>query len=126
MVKTLKKNRFHIIEQMTLAQQVTKFTQSKNKWTSEKLSEAIYLTYIGSDDYLNYAKNNPNPSENQKQAFVNRVITSIEASIKVRTDRQLHGDTCCQQYFALLLVGSIESRLWAHPDETIFVFTPKF
>ncbi|KAL0719487.1 hypothetical protein Bca4012_068811 [Brassica carinata] len=68
---------------MTLAQQVTKFTQSKNKWTSETLSEAIYLTYIGSDDYLNYAKNNPNPSENQKQAFVNRVITSIEASIKV-------------------------------------------
>lgn len=68
---------------MTLSQQVVKFTQSKNKWTDEALPEAIYLTYIGSEDYLKYAKNNPNPSDDQKQDFVDQVITSIEAAIKV-------------------------------------------
>nr|AHD26989.1 MVP1 [Pachycladon enysii]AHD26990.1 MVP1 [Pachycladon enysii] len=71
------------LETMTLFQQVMKFSQNKNKWTGEALSEAIYLTFIGSDDYLNYAKNNPNPSDDQKQAFVGQVITSIEAAIKV-------------------------------------------
>ncbi|XP_010501774.1 PREDICTED: inactive GDSL esterase/lipase-like protein 25 isoform X2 [Camelina sativa] len=70
------------LETMTLSQQVKKFSQNKNKWTDKALSEAIYLTYIGSDDYLNYAKNNPNPSHDQKQAFVDQVITSIEAAIK--------------------------------------------
>uniref|UniRef100_A0A1J3IVX2 Inactive GDSL esterase/lipase-like protein 25 n=1 Tax=Noccaea caerulescens TaxID=107243 RepID=A0A1J3IVX2_NOCCA len=70
------------LETMTLSQQVVKFTRSKNKWTDEALSEAIYLTYIGSDDYLNYTKNNPNPSDDQKQDFVDQVITSIEAAIK--------------------------------------------
>lgn len=70
--------------QMTLSQQVIKFSQNKNKWTDKELSEAIYLTYIGSDDYLNFAKNDPNPSDAQKQAFVDRVITSIEDAIKVK------------------------------------------
>ncbi|CAL9220793.1 unnamed protein product [Arabidopsis halleri] len=74
------------LETMTLSQQVMKFSQNKNKWTDKTLSEAIYLTYIGSDDYLNYAKNNPNPSDDQKLAFVDQVITSMEASIKVIHD----------------------------------------
>lgn len=69
--------------QMTLSQQVIKFFQNKNKWTGKALSEAIYLTYIGADDYLNFAKNNPNPSDHQKQAFVDQVITSIQDAIKV-------------------------------------------
>lgn len=69
--------------QMTLSQQVRKFSENKNKWTNQTLSEAIYLIYIGSDDYLNYVKNNPNPSNDQKQTFVNQVISTIEAEIKV-------------------------------------------
>ncbi|EOA30689.1 hypothetical protein CARUB_v10013827mg [Capsella rubella] len=71
------------LETMTLSEQVKKFSRNKNKWTDKALSEAIYLTYIGSDDYLNYAKSNPNPSADQKQAFVDQVITSIEAAIKL-------------------------------------------
>ncbi|KAL0864213.1 hypothetical protein Bca101_043331 [Brassica carinata] len=71
------------LETMTLSQQVIKFSENKNKWTAQARSEAIYLFYIASDDYLNYAKNNPNPSHDQKQAFVGRVITAIEAEIKV-------------------------------------------
>ncbi|KAG7581914.1 hypothetical protein ISN44_As08g015420 [Arabidopsis suecica] len=63
-----------------------KFSQNKNKWTDKTLSEAIYLTYIGSDDYLNYAKDNPNPSDYQNLGFVDQVITSMEASIKVIHD----------------------------------------
>ncbi|KAF8049696.1 hypothetical protein N665_2144s0003 [Sinapis alba] len=70
-------------ETLTLSQQVMKFSESKNKWTNQARSEAIYLFYIGSDDYLNYTKNNPSPSDDQKQAFVDRVITSIEAELKV-------------------------------------------
>ncbi|CAH8306234.1 unnamed protein product [Eruca vesicaria subsp. sativa] len=70
-------------ETLTLSQQVIKFSENKNKWTTQARSEAIYLFYIGSDDYLNYAKNNPNPSDDQKEAFVDRVITSIEAELKV-------------------------------------------
>ena len=68
---------------MTLSQQVIKFSENKNKWTPQARSEAIYLFYIASDDYLNYAKNNPNPSDDQKQAFVGRVIAAIEAELKV-------------------------------------------
>ncbi|KFK35667.1 hypothetical protein AALP_AA4G021500 [Arabis alpina] len=70
-------------ETMTLTQQVRKFLESKNKWTNQTVSEAIYLMYIGSDDYLNYVKNNLNPSDEQKQGFVNQVIATIEAEIKV-------------------------------------------
>lgn len=70
--------------QLTLSQQVMKFSDNKNKWTAQTRSEAIYLFYIGSDDYLNYAKNNPNPSDDQKEAFVDRVITSVEAELKVK------------------------------------------
>ncbi|KAL1218911.1 Inactive GDSL esterase/lipase-like protein 25 [Cardamine amara subsp. amara] len=70
-------------ETMTLSQQVMKFSENKNKWTNKTLSEAIYMIYIGSDDYLNYAKNNPSPSDAQKQAFVDQVITKINAEIKV-------------------------------------------
>ncbi|CAF2097258.1 unnamed protein product, partial [Brassica napus] len=70
-------------ESMTLSQQVIKFSENKNKWTAKARSEAIYLFYIASDDYLNYAKNNPNPSDDQKQAFVGRVIAAIEAELKV-------------------------------------------
>lgn len=69
--------------QMTLSQQVKKFSENKNKWNNQTRSEAIYLIYIGSDDYLNFAKNNPSPSDGQKQAFVDQVITTIEAQIKV-------------------------------------------
>lgn len=69
---------------MTLSQQVIKFLETKNRWENQTRSEAIYLFYIGSDDYLNYAKNNPNPSDDQKQAFVDQVITDIEAQIKVK------------------------------------------
>ena len=68
---------------MTLSQQVIKFSENKNKWTAKARSEAIYLFYIASDDCLNYAKNNPNPSDDQKQAFVGRVIAAIEAELKV-------------------------------------------
>uniref|UniRef100_A0A1J3DJE7 Inactive GDSL esterase/lipase-like protein 25 n=2 Tax=Noccaea caerulescens TaxID=107243 RepID=A0A1J3DJE7_NOCCA len=71
------------LETMTLSQQVIKFLETKNRWENQTRSEAIYLFYIGSDDYLNYAKNNPNPSDDQKQAFVDQVITDIEAQIKV-------------------------------------------
>ncbi|ESQ30012.1 hypothetical protein EUTSA_v10011556mg [Eutrema salsugineum] len=70
-------------ESMTLSQQVKKFSENKNKWTVQARSEAIYLFYIGSDDYLNYAKNHPNPSEDQKQAFVDQVISAIETELKV-------------------------------------------
>ncbi|KAL0804322.1 hypothetical protein Bca101_096812 [Brassica carinata] len=69
-------------ETLTLSQQVIKLSVNKNKWTIQARSEAIYLFYIGSDDYLNYAKKNPNPSADQKEAFVDRVITSIEAELK--------------------------------------------
>lgn len=74
--------------QLTLSQQVMKFSENKNKWTIQARSEAIYLFYIGSNDYLNYAKNNPNPSADQKEAFVDRVITSIEAELKVKKKNQ--------------------------------------
>ncbi|XP_010479986.1 PREDICTED: inactive GDSL esterase/lipase-like protein 25 [Camelina sativa] len=70
-------------ETMTLSQQVSKFSENKNKWTNQTCSVAIYLFYIGSDDYLNYAKNNPSPSDDEKQAFVDQVITTIESQIKV-------------------------------------------
>ncbi|KAF8083402.1 hypothetical protein N665_0775s0004 [Sinapis alba] len=70
-------------ETLTLSQQVLKFSENKNKWTAQARSEAIYLFYIGSDDYLNYTKNNLNPSDDQKEAFVDRIITSIEAELKV-------------------------------------------
>ncbi|KAJ0249897.1 Inactive GDSL esterase/lipase-like protein 25 [Hirschfeldia incana] len=70
-------------ETLTLSQQVIKFSDSKSKWSAQARSEAIYLFYIGSDDYLNFAKNNPNPSDDQKQAFVDRVITALEAELKV-------------------------------------------
>ncbi|KAL0696680.1 hypothetical protein Bca4012_063860 [Brassica carinata] len=70
-------------ETLTLSQQVMKFSENKSKWTAQARSEAIYLFYIGSDDYLNYARNNLNPSDEQKEAFVDRVITSIEAELKV-------------------------------------------
>ncbi|KAL0796547.1 hypothetical protein Bca101_067924 [Brassica carinata] len=68
---------------LTLSQQVMKFSENKNKWTHQARSEAIYLFYIGSDEYLNYAKNNPSPSDDQKKAFVDRVISFIEAELKV-------------------------------------------
>ncbi|CAN8321880.1 unnamed protein product [Cochlearia groenlandica] len=71
------------LETMTLSQQVVKFMDNKNKWSEKSRSEAIYLMYIGSDDYLNYAKNNPTPSDDQKQAFVDQVITKLEAELKV-------------------------------------------
>lgn len=109
---------------MTLSQQVVKFTQSKNKWTDEALSEAIYLTYIGSDDYLKYAKNNPNPSDDQKQDFVDQVITSIEAAIKVtKMLQQLHHDVSDEQSRSMFDVfrrftrregGNSPSRAWRH------------
>ena len=78
---------FFLFVQLTLSQQVMKFSENKNKWTIQARSEAIYLFYIGSNDYLNYAKNNPNPSADQKEAFVDRVITSIEAELKVKKKR---------------------------------------
>ncbi|CAG7896467.1 unnamed protein product [Brassica rapa] len=70
-------------ETLTFSQQVIKFSDNKNKWSAQARSEAVYLFYIGSDDYLKFAKNNPNPSDDQKQAFVDRVITAIEAELKV-------------------------------------------
>ena len=70
--------------QLTLSQQVIKLSVNKNKWTIQARSEAIYLFYIGSDDYLNYAKKNLIPSADQKEAFVDRVINSIEAELKVK------------------------------------------
>ncbi|CAH8392674.1 unnamed protein product [Eruca vesicaria subsp. sativa] len=68
---------------LTLSQQVIKFTENKNKWSAQARSEAVYLFYIGSDDYLKYVKNNPNPSDVQKQDFVDQVITAVEAELKV-------------------------------------------
>ncbi|EOA37906.1 hypothetical protein CARUB_v10009373mg [Capsella rubella] len=70
-------------ETMTLSQQVRQFSENKNKWINQTVSEAIYLFNIGSDDYLKYATNNPSPSDDMKQAFVDQVITTIEAEIKV-------------------------------------------
>ncbi|XP_010542361.1 PREDICTED: inactive GDSL esterase/lipase-like protein 25 [Tarenaya hassleriana] len=69
-------------ETMTLGQQVRKFSENKNKWTDDERSKAIYLFYIGGDDYLNFAKKNPNPSDDQKQALSDQIITGIEAAIK--------------------------------------------
>lgn len=79
-----------IFLQMTLSEQVKKFSENKNKWTYQTRSEAIYLIYIGSDDYLNYAKNNPGPSDDQKQAFVDQVITKIDEEIKVKSSSWLY------------------------------------
>ncbi|XP_010534970.1 PREDICTED: inactive GDSL esterase/lipase-like protein 25 [Tarenaya hassleriana] len=69
-------------ETMTLSQQVMNFSGNKEKWSDENRSKAIYLFYIGGDDYLGFVKENPNPSEAEREAFVNRVMTAIDAALK--------------------------------------------
>ncbi|XP_010534964.1 PREDICTED: inactive GDSL esterase/lipase-like protein 25 [Tarenaya hassleriana] len=69
-------------ETMKLEEQVMKFHENKKKWSDKELSQAIYLFYIGGEDYLDFAKNNLSPSNDQKHAFVDQVISAIDSSIK--------------------------------------------
>ncbi|XP_010534969.1 PREDICTED: inactive GDSL esterase/lipase-like protein 25 [Tarenaya hassleriana] len=69
-------------ETMTLGQQVMKFSENKNKWTDDERSKAVYLFHIGGDDYLDYTKENPSPSDDQKQSLVDQIITAIDAAVK--------------------------------------------
>ncbi|XP_010534971.1 PREDICTED: GDSL esterase/lipase ESM1-like isoform X2 [Tarenaya hassleriana] len=68
-------------ETMTLAQQVEKFGDMKSTWDEKFLSEAIFVFQIGTEDYLNFSKLNPNPDASTQQAFVTLVTNKIKTEI---------------------------------------------
>ncbi|XP_010542364.1 PREDICTED: inactive GDSL esterase/lipase-like protein 23 isoform X3 [Tarenaya hassleriana] len=104
-------------ETLTLSQQVELFEKQRSKWTKDFIEEAIFFFQIGTNDYMNFSKNNPNPNASAQQGFVTLVANTIKTQLIrlytlgarkfayqtlgplgcfpiVKQERQLQGDDC--------------------------------
>jgi len=68
---------------MTLNQQVVKFKNMKSNWNDSYIEKSLFMIYIGTEDYLNFTKANPNADASAQQAFVTNVINRLKNDIKV-------------------------------------------
>ncbi|KFK38782.1 hypothetical protein AALP_AA3G159900 [Arabis alpina] len=59
---------------MSFGQQVSKFVELSKKWSDKERGEAVYMIYIGADDYLNFAKSHPNANRVEQLAHVVTVL----------------------------------------------------
>ncbi|XP_021903008.1 GDSL esterase/lipase-like [Carica papaya] len=67
---------------MTFANQGRTFERNKRKWTQQEREEALYLFYIGTQDYLNYTLTHSDPSFFDQENFINNVVLEIEQVLK--------------------------------------------
>lgn len=112
---------------MTFANQGRTFERNKRKWTQQEREEALYLFYIGTQDYLNYTLTHSDPSFFDQENFINNVVLEIEQVLKVSnlthmnpfmcvyTSRSVNDDLGfqCRPYIEEE-GGSLPSRIW-HP-----------
>uniref|UniRef100_A0A1J3J3G3 GDSL esterase/lipase ESM1 n=1 Tax=Noccaea caerulescens TaxID=107243 RepID=A0A1J3J3G3_NOCCA len=68
-------------ESMTLNQQVKKFGSMKSRWTDDYIEKSLFMIYIGTEDYLNFTKNNPKADGSAQQAFVTLVTNQLKNDI---------------------------------------------
>lgn len=68
---------------MSFSQQISKFIELKKKWSDKDRAEAIYMIYIGADDYLNFAKAHPNANLVEQTAHVAYVLQKISRDLMV-------------------------------------------
>lgn len=66
---------------MSFGQQVSKFIELHEKWSDKERAEAIYMIYIGADDYLNFAKANPNANLIEQSHHVAHVLQKISRDL---------------------------------------------
>jgi phospholipase/lecithinase/hemolysin len=71
------------VESMTLNQQVVKFKNMKSNWNDSYIEKSLFMIYIGTEDYLNFTKANPNADASAQQAFVTNVINRLKNDIKL-------------------------------------------
>ncbi|ESQ48562.1 hypothetical protein EUTSA_v10020898mg [Eutrema salsugineum] len=68
-------------ESMTLNQQVNRFRSMKSTWTDDYIEKSLFMIYIGTEDYLNFTKNNPTADASAQQAFVVSVTNRLKNDI---------------------------------------------
>ncbi|CAN8259397.1 unnamed protein product [Cochlearia groenlandica] len=68
-------------ESMTLNLQVKKFKDMISSWTKLYIEKSLFMIYIGTEDYLNFTKNNPKADTSSQQAFVVSVINRLKSDI---------------------------------------------
>ncbi|XP_010552197.1 PREDICTED: GDSL esterase/lipase At3g14220 [Tarenaya hassleriana] len=66
---------------MSFPQQVSKFMELKGRWTDKQRAEALYMFYVGADDYLKFAKENPSASQADRYVCIASVLTKISSSL---------------------------------------------
>ncbi|XP_010552198.1 PREDICTED: inactive GDSL esterase/lipase-like protein 23 [Tarenaya hassleriana] len=67
-------------ESMSLSQQLSKF-RKMGLWNDDYLSKSLFLFYIGTEDYLDFAKKNPSADSSAQQAFVTSVVSKIKQDL---------------------------------------------
>lgn len=69
--------------QMSFGQQISKFVELRKNWSDKERAEAIYMIYIGADDYLNFAKSHPTANLVEQVAHVANVLQRISRDLMV-------------------------------------------
>lgn len=67
---------------MNFSDQAKAFIRNKDKWSSQEREEALYLIYIGANDYLDFVKTHPDPTPEQQVRFVLEVTGQIKKVLK--------------------------------------------
>lgn len=68
---------------MSFGQQISKFVELQKKWSDKERAEAIFMIYIGADDYLDFAKSHPNANLVEQVAHVAFVLQRISRDLMV-------------------------------------------
>ncbi|VVB00286.1 unnamed protein product [Arabis nemorensis] len=68
-------------ESLTLNQQVKKFNQMISNWKEDYIQKSVFMIQIGTEDYYNFTKNNPNADISAQQAFVISVTNRLKNDI---------------------------------------------
>ncbi|VVA97595.1 unnamed protein product [Arabis nemorensis] len=66
---------------MSFGQQISKFVELRKKWSDKERAEAIYMIYIGADDYLNFAKSHPTANLVEQVAHVANVLQKVSRDL---------------------------------------------
>ncbi|KFK38781.1 hypothetical protein AALP_AA3G159700 [Arabis alpina] len=62
---------------MSFGEQISKFVELRTTWSDKERAEAIYMIYIGADDYLNFTKSHPNANRVEQLAHVAIVLKRL-------------------------------------------------
>lgn len=54
-----------------------------SNWKEDYIHKSLFMISIGTEDYLNFTKNNPNADGSAQQAFVSSVTNRLKSDINV-------------------------------------------